>query len=90
MPTTRGCVFAHPEIYSFPESSFFFPPFGARDLLTMGHAFRDFLDWVRGLVPGYLPRKPLSLWLTAKCLGYERAEAVAQSLRPLKKLLRKT
>jgi glycosyltransferase involved in cell wall biosynthesis len=53
-------------------------------------AFHDFLDWVRRLVPGYIPRKPLSLWLISKCLGYERAEAVAGIVRPLKQFLRKT
>jgi glycosyltransferase involved in cell wall biosynthesis len=52
-------------------------------------AFQDFLAWLRRLVPGYLPRRPLSLWLTAKCLGYERAEAIAEILRPIKQRLRK-
>ena len=28
-------------------------------------------------VPDYFPQRPLSLWLTARFLGYERAEAVA-------------
>jgi hypothetical protein len=53
-------------------------------------AFHDFLAWVRRLVPGYLPQRPLSLWLTARCLGYERAEALAEIIRPIKQLLRKT
>jgi hypothetical protein len=52
-------------------------------------AFHGFLAWVRRLVPGYAPSRPFSLWLTAKCLGYERAEAVAEILRPIKQRLRK-
>ena len=34
-------LFAHPEIYSFPETNFFLPLFGARDLLTMGQKPKD-------------------------------------------------
>ena len=32
----QSMLFAHPEIYSFPETNFFLSLFGARDLLTMG------------------------------------------------------
>jgi glycosyltransferase involved in cell wall biosynthesis len=52
--------------------------------------FHEYLAMVRRFVPGYLPRKPLSLWLTAKCLGYERAEAVAGIIRPIKDRIRRT
>jgi Sulfotransferase family len=37
----QSMLFAHPEIYTFPESSFFFPLFGVRDLLTMGQSHKD-------------------------------------------------
>jgi len=53
-------------------------------------AFQECLAAVRRFVPGYTPKKPFSLWLTSKCLGYERAEAVAGFIRPIKQLLRKT
>ena len=52
--------------------------------------FHEYLAAVRRFVPGYTPKKPLYLWLTAKCLGYERAEAIAGIIRPIKQLLRKT
>ena len=52
--------------------------------------FRELLASVRSFVPGYIPKKPVYLWLMAKCLGYERAEAVAGFIRPIKQLLRKT
>ncbi|MGO9721183.1 MAG: hypothetical protein ACLPOA_11480, partial [Methylocella sp.] len=52
--------------------------------------FREFLASVRSFVPGYIPKRPVYLWLMAKCLGYERAEAVAGFIRPIKQLLRKT
>jgi glycosyltransferase involved in cell wall biosynthesis len=52
--------------------------------------FHDYHALLRRLVPGFAPRKPLYLWLIAKCLGYERAEAVAEIIRPIKQRLRKT
>ena len=52
--------------------------------------FREYLASVRRFVPGYIPKKPFFLWLMAKCLGYERAEAVAAILRPIKARLRKS
>ena len=52
--------------------------------------FQECLKAVRRLVPGYVPNKPLLLWAMAKCLGYERAEAAAGILRPIKQRLRKT
>jgi hypothetical protein len=51
--------------------------------------FHEFLVSVRSFVPGYTPKKPFYLWLTTKCLGYERAEALAGTIRPIKERLRK-
>lgn len=51
--------------------------------------FPRYLACVRRLVPDYVPGKPFSLWLTAKCFGYEKAEAIADIFRPIKELLRK-
>src|SRR5271157_1776269 len=51
--------------------------------------FHEFLASVRRFVPGYTPKKPFYLRLTAKCLGYERAEALAGIIRPIKERLRK-
>ncbi|MGO9237386.1 MAG: glycosyltransferase family 2 protein [Methylocella sp.] len=62
-----------------------------RNLYRHDHAtFREFLASVRSFVPGYIPKKPVYLWLMSKCLGYERAEATAGCIRPIKQLLRKT
>jgi glycosyltransferase involved in cell wall biosynthesis len=52
--------------------------------------FREYLASVRRFVPGYIPKKPIYLWLMAKCLGYERSEAVAAIIRPIKQLLQRS
>jgi hypothetical protein len=52
--------------------------------------FHEYLASIRRFIPGYLPRRPLSLRLTAKYLGYERAEALAGIIRPIKDRIRKT
>jgi glycosyltransferase involved in cell wall biosynthesis len=52
-------------------------------------AFRDCLAQVRGFIPGYAPAKPFYLWLMSKSLGYERAEAIVASVRPIKQVLRR-
>lgn len=52
------------------------------------HTFQECLRAVRRLVPGY-PQKPLSLWLATKCLGYERAVAVAGVVQPIVRRLRR-
>jgi hypothetical protein len=49
--------------------------------------FHECLALVRSFIPGYTPRKPAYLWLMAKCLGYERAEAVVGIVRPIRQLL---
>lgn len=40
-----------------------------------------------GPKPGYAPTQPRSLWLIAKCLGYENAEAVSEIARTVKRRL---
>ena len=52
-------------------------------------AFHECLGWVRGLIPGYAPTQPRLLWLIAKCLGYENAEAVSEIVRTVKSRLRR-
>jgi hypothetical protein len=50
----QAMLFAHPEIYSFPETNFFLSLFGARDLLTMGTtpqgSVRKFRELVRSIM----------------------------------------
>jgi len=50
----QAMLFAHPEIYSFPETNFFLSLFGARDLLTMDTtpqgSVRKFRQLVRSIM----------------------------------------
>jgi len=46
----QAMLFAHSEIYSFPETNFFLSLFGARDLLTMGTTPQDSVRKFRELV----------------------------------------
>ena len=46
----QSMLFAHPEIYSFPETNFFLSLFGARDLLTMDEKPQGSIRKLRELV----------------------------------------